>query len=170
MSNRSMTLGAWFYLKTYCTASGPWPYRTGSPERVQGNRIWDFLDIRVAEKARVCLLSTSSGTNWMVRGPQNGGFRQPQFDLCRRNHLHDLRSVPEKSKCDCPGKGWEKTHRRGKRCGKLGVCRTGCRVGAPLCESMQSCGVFKQRQQAGGGLRVGESPGANGEMHLPEWR
>ena len=27
MSNRSMTLGAWFYLKTYCTASGPWPYR-----------------------------------------------------------------------------------------------------------------------------------------------
>jgi hypothetical protein len=37
-------------------------------------------------------------------------------------------------------------------------------------ESMQSCGVFKQRQQAGVGLRVGESPGANGEMHLPEWR
>jgi hypothetical protein len=35
---------------------------------------------------------------------------------------------------------------------------------------MQSCEVFKQRQQAGIGLRVGESPGANGEMHLPEWR
>jgi hypothetical protein len=35
---------------------------------------------------------------------------------------------------------------------------------------MQSCGVFKQRQQARVGLRVGESPGANGEMHLPEWR
>src|ERR1019366_4468709 len=73
------------------------------PHVTQGNRIWDFLDIRVAEKARVCLLSTSSGANWMVHGPQNGGFRQPQFDLCRRNHLHDLRSVPEKSKCDCPG-------------------------------------------------------------------
>src|ERR1039458_8938469 len=72
------------------------------PHVTQGNRIWDFLDIRVAEKARVCLLSTSSGANWMVHGPQNGGFRQPQFDLCRRNHLHDLRSVPEKSKCDCP--------------------------------------------------------------------
>ena len=37
-------------------------------------------------------------------------------------------------------------------------------------ESMQSCGVLKRRQQAGIGLRLGESPGANGEMHFPEWR
>ena len=69
----------------------------------QGNCIWNFLDIRAAENARVCPLSASSGANLLAHGPQNGGFRHRQFGLCRRNQLHHLRSVPEKSKCDCPG-------------------------------------------------------------------
>jgi hypothetical protein len=39
MDNRSMTLGNWFYLKAYCTASGRWPHCTpviGAKRRIAG--------------------------------------------------------------------------------------------------------------------------------------
>jgi len=41
---------------------------------IQGNRIWNFLDIRIVEKARVCLNSASYAVNSLVQIPQKSEF------------------------------------------------------------------------------------------------
>ena len=70
----------------------------------QGNCIWNFLDIRVAEKAQACLNSTSYGVNLLGHCPQKSGFPHREGGRCRLNQLSALKSVCEKSKCDCPGR------------------------------------------------------------------
>jgi len=68
----------------------------------QGNRALNSLDIRVTERFRVSPRSASYGVNLLAHCSQKSGFRHHPSGLCRQNQLHDLRSVPDKSKCDCP--------------------------------------------------------------------
>jgi len=69
----------------------------------QGKRIWNFLDIRVAEKARASLNSASYGVNLLAHCPQKRGFPRREAGRCRLNQLSGLKPVCEESKCVRPG-------------------------------------------------------------------
>ena len=77
-------------------AESPWSL-------AKGNRIWNFLDSRAAEKARSCLNSASYCVNLLVQSPQKSEFPHREVGRCRKDPLSGLQSMCKESKCDCPG-------------------------------------------------------------------
>jgi hypothetical protein len=77
-------------------AESPWSL-------AKGNRIWNFLDSRAAEKARPCLNSASYCVNLLVQSPQKSEFPHREVGRCRKDPLSGLQSMCKESKCDCPG-------------------------------------------------------------------
>jgi hypothetical protein len=69
----------------------------------QGKRIWNFLDIRAAEKSRACLNLASDSVNLLAHCPQKRKFPRREAGRCRMNQLSGLKPVCEESKCVCPG-------------------------------------------------------------------